>query len=280
MLESGTLYVCATPIGNMEDITLRVLRTLKQADIIAAEDTRHSRRLLDHYEIHTPMISYHEHNEKKRSAELVESLQAGKTVALISDAGMPGISDPGYEIIQLCYKEGVKVDVLPGPNAGLTALVLSGMPADGFAFHGFLPAQSGKRRKKLEELACMPFTQIFYEAPHRLTNTLTDMVAVLGNRDAAVVREISKIHQSVKRGKVQVLLKEYEAVPPKGECCILVGPWEKEIRKGGPEEWIKAVNQEMSKGSSRQEALKSVAKEFDVSKREIYQVMHKDGGQG
>lgn len=279
MLEKGTLYVCATPIGNLADITLRVLDTLRGADLIAAEDTRHSRKLLDHYEIHTPMVSYHEHNEKKRSAELLEQLEAGQTVALISDAGMPGISDPGWEIIQACQREGVPVDVLPGPNAGLTALVLSGMPADGFAFCGFLPAVAGKRQKKLSEVEQIPFTLIFYEAPHRLISTLQDMLSVLGNREGAVVREISKIHQSVKRGKLAALLEEYTETPPKGECCILVAPGEKEIKSGGAEDWVKAVEEEMSRGETRQDALKRVAKEFNVSKRDIYQVMFKKGGQ-
>ncbi|MHB1652496.1 MAG: 16S rRNA (cytidine(1402)-2'-O)-methyltransferase [Desulfitobacteriaceae bacterium] len=273
MLEKGTLYICATPIGNLADITLRVLDTLRQVDLIAAEDTRHSHKLLDHYGIHTPLTSYHEHNEKGKAPALVARLKAGQSIALISDAGMPGISDPGAEIIRLCQSEKVPIDVLPGPNAALTALLLSGLSAGNFAFQGFLPAAARQRRHKLQEYAQLPLTQIFYEAPHRLLATLKDMVQVAGQREAAVVRELTKIHQSVHRGILTELVDEFSAQPPRGECCILLSPYIPEGKSGGPEDWLREVEDRSLPGVSPQEAMKAVAKIYGVSKREVYQAV-------
>lgn len=270
MLEKGTLYVCATPIGNLKDITLRVLETLREADVVAAEDTRHSGILFKHYGITTPLTSYHEHNEKGKAQELVARLKEGQAVALISDAGMPGISDPGFEVIRLCREEGIKVDVLPGPNAALTALVLSGMPTSHFLFHGFLPAQAGPRRRALAEFAVLPFTQIFYEAPHRLVAALTEMEAVMGAREARVVRELTKLHQSVHQGTLTELIAEFKGTPPRGECCIMVAPYEAQRPSGGPESWRTEVEEAVAAGLARQEAMKEVAKRYGVSKREVY----------
>ncbi|WP_206811352.1 16S rRNA (cytidine(1402)-2'-O)-methyltransferase [Paradesulfitobacterium ferrireducens] len=270
MLEKGTLYVCATPIGNLKDITLRVLETLREADVIAAEDTRHSGMLLKHYGIDTPLTSYHEHNEKGKARELVDRLKEGQSVALISDAGMPGISDPGYEVIRLCREQGVKVDVLPGPNAALTALVLSGMPASNFLFYGFLPAQAGPRRRALEDLAELSFTLIFYEAPHRLLAALTEMEKIMGTREARVVRELTKLHQSVHAGTLPELIAEFEQNPPRGECCIILAPYVAAAPTGGPEIWRREVEEAVAAGFTRQEGMKSVAKRYGVSKREVY----------
>ena len=271
MLAKGTLYVCATPIGNLGDITLRVLDTLREVDLIAAEDTRHSRKLMQHYQITTHMISYHEHNEKKKSLELVEKLKCGQTIALISDAGLPGISDPGCEVIRLCHAENIPVDVLPGPNAALTALVLSGMPTEHFAFHGFLPATTGARKKSLEPLANLPQTQIFYEAPHRLVDTLQGMSDYFGERAVAVVRELTKLHQQVHRGTVLELKEAFEQTVPRGECCIVVAPYVPVKPTGGPQEWCQEVRAGIGRGLSKKDAMKEVAKRYGVRKPEVYQ---------
>ena len=276
MLAKGTLYVCATPIGNLGDITIRVLDTLREVDLIAAEDTRHSRKLMQHYQISTHMTSYHEHNEKKKSLELVEKLKSGQTIALISDAGLPGISDPGCEVIRLCLAENIPVDVLPGPNAALTALILSGMPTEHFAFHGFLPHSTGARKRCLEPLADLPQTQIFYEAPHRLVDTLQGMSEYFGEREAVVVRELTKLHQQVHRGTVLELKAEFEQVTPRGECCIIVAPYVLVKPVGGPEEWCQEVQEGISRGLSKKEAMKEVAKRYGVRKSEVYQAFLDD----
>ncbi|MHB8125049.1 MAG: 16S rRNA (cytidine(1402)-2'-O)-methyltransferase [Desulfitobacteriaceae bacterium] len=273
MLDKGTLYVCATPIGNMADITLRVLDTLRQVDIIAAEDTRHSRKLLQYHGINTPLTSYHQHNEKTKTPELIKKLKEGLTVALITDAGMPGISDPGNEIIRNCYSENVKVDVLPGPSAVLTALVLSGMSEGNFAFQGFLPANSKECHRKLQDYCELPMTQIFYEAPHRLLTTLKLMLEVFGDRAAVVVREITKLHQSVYRGLLSELVRQFEINSPRGECCIVTSPYLAVIKTGGPREWEREVSKALEHGLSRQDALKEVAKLNGVSKREVYSAL-------
>lgn len=273
MLEKGTLYVCATPIGNLGDITLRVLDTLREADLIAAEDTRHSRKLLEHYHIKTRMISYHEHNEKKKSLELVEKLKSGQTVALISDAGLPGISDPGTEVIRCCIAENITVDVLPGPNAALTALVLSGMPTEHFTFHGFLPSSPGARKKCLKQLTELQQTQIFYEAPHRLLTTLKAMSEYFSDRSAAVARELTKLHQQVQRGTVAELVELFEQNEPRGECCIILEPYIPEKIEGGPKEWCGEVKEKEALGMSKKEAMKEVAKRYGVKKSDVYQAL-------
>ncbi len=273
MLAKGTLYVCATPIGNLGDITLRVLDTLREVDLIAAEDTRHSRKLLQHYQITTHMTSYHEHNEKKKSLELVEKLKDGVTIALISDAGLPGISDPGCEVIRLCYEENIPVDVLPGPNAALTALVLSGMQTEHFSFHGFLPATTGARKKNLEKLADLTQTQIFYEAPHRLVATLQGIAECFGERDVAVVRELTKLHQQVHKGTALELKEAFGLTAPRGECCIVIAPYVPVKPVGGPEEWRQEVKEGISRGLSKKDAMKEVAKRYGVRKPEVYQAL-------
>ncbi|KLU62078.1 ribosomal RNA small subunit methyltransferase I [Peptococcaceae bacterium CEB3] len=273
MPEKGKLLVCATPIGNLGDITLRVLDTLRAVDLIAAEDTRHSRKLLEHYGIKTPLTSYHEHNEKGKARSLLDHLRAGQQIALISDAGMPGISDPGAEIISLCYEEQIAVDVLPGANAALTGLVLSGLPAERFAFVGFLPSAAAERRRELEKYVRFPVTLVFYEAPHRLAESLKDMLAALGERKAAVVRELTKVHQTVHRGSLKSLAGDFSENPPRGECCVFVEPYVQEARQGGPAEWRQEAEARMALGLSPQEAMKEVAKDYGITKREVYQAV-------
>ncbi|WP_088188642.1 16S rRNA (cytidine(1402)-2'-O)-methyltransferase [Desulfosporosinus sp. FKA] len=273
MLVKGTLYVCGTPIGNLADITLRVLDTLRNVDLIAAEDTRHSRKLLQHYQISTHLTSYHEHNEKKKSLELVERLKAGQTVALISDAGLPGISDPGGEVVRLCLEENIPVDVLPGPNAALTALILSGMPAEHFTFYGFLPTSAGERKRSLEGLANRQETLIFYEAPHRLLSTLQGLSESFGDREAAVVRELTKVHQQVHKNYLSKLREEFEKTSPRGECCIVIAPFVPEKLAGGPQDWCIEVNEGIQRGLTKKEAMKEVAKRYGVKKSEVYQAL-------
>lgn len=273
MAQGGTLYICGTPIGNLGDITLRALEVLKSVNLIAAEDTRHSRKLLDHYGITTPLTSYHEHNEKGKTQELINRLEKGESIALISDAGMPGISDPGQVVIQECLTREIPIDVLPGANAALTALLLSGMPTEHFLFHGFLPSQAGSRKKELQNYAQLPFTQIFYEAPHRLRATLKDMLEIFGSREVAVVREITKLHQSVHRGDLSELLKEFEKNNPRGEICIITAPFEPVLPIGGGEEWQEEVDALLEQGIKPNAAMKEVAQKYGVSKREVYQAL-------
>lgn len=272
-VQKGTLYICATPIGNLGDITLRALEVLKNVDLIAAEDTRHSRKLMEHYGITTPLTSYHEHNERGKTQELITRLEQGEAIALISDAGMPGISDPGQVIIQECLTKGIPIDVLPGANAVLPALILSGMPTDHFLFHGFLPSQAGQRKKELENYAHLPFTQIFYEAPHRLRETLKDMLEIFGPREGAVVREITKLHQSVHRGTLEDLVKEFAEKTPRGEICILTAPFEATLPVGGEKEWEEEVETLVKLGIKPNTAMKEVAQKYGVSKREVYQAL-------
>lgn len=270
MPKEGTLYICATPIGNLGDITLRVLETLQAVDFIAAEDTRHSGKLLNHYNIKTPLLSYHQHNERQRATELIFRLKNGESGALISDAGMPGISDPGQILIRQCLEEGVKIDVLPGPNAALTALVLSGMPTESFVYLGFLPLNKGERQRTLAKLAELPHTLIFYEAPHRLARTLQDILEVLGDRETVVARELTKLHQSVHKGSTSELQAKFQAIPPKGECCLLVAPYREKKIEGGPGDWLEELRRMELEGKDSKEAMKIAAQKYGISKREIY----------
>jgi 16S rRNA (cytidine1402-2'-O)-methyltransferase len=269
---SGTLFIVATPIGNLEDITLRALRVLKEADLIACEDTRQSQKLLSHYGIEKPTVSYHEHNEAERAAELVAKLEHGANIVLVSDAGMPGISDPGYRVVVLAVERGIKVVPIPGPVAFATALAASGLPTDSFRFHGFLPAKSGQRREALEAIASSAVTEIFYEAPHRLLDTLREVVAVLGaERPIVVARELTKVHEEFVRGGVGGVLAEFEKRPGevKGEIVLLVGKGSAPVRK-------KVSARERLDGIMREQkldekaALKVLAKEMGVSKSEVY----------
>lgn len=277
---AGTLYLCATPIGNLEDITLRVLRTLKEADLIAAEDTRNSIKLLNHFEIKTPMTSYHEYNKIEKGRELVNKLLAGVNVALITDAGTPGISDPGEELVQMCYEAGVPVTSLPGPAACITALTISGQSTRRFAFEAFLPADKKERRAILEELKTETRTTILYEAPHRLLRTLQELLEVLGERRVTVCRELTKKHETAFLTTLTEAVDYYQEQEPKGECVlILEGRNRREMEREKQESWLDlSLEEHMAlyekQGMDRKTAMKQVAKDRGVSKREIYQELN------
>src|SRR5215472_13105255 len=220
----GCLYLVATPIGNLEDITLRAVRILNEADQIACEDTRHTQKLLNHYNISKPLVSYHEHNELTRAPELVLAMEKGAQVALVSDAGVPLVSDPGYRLVTLCLRHRIPVIPVPGPSALLAALSASGLPNEEFLFAGFLPARSGERRRALERLRMEDRTIIFYEAPHRIEETLTDAREILGDRSACLAREVTKLHEEFRRAPLSELLASLEQKPVRGEITLLVGP--------------------------------------------------------
>lgn len=275
----GTLYLCATPIGNLGDITLRVIELLKECDLIAAEDTRNTLKLLNHFNIDTPMTSYHEHNKFSKGPVLLEKLKEGKNIALVTDAGMPGISDPGEDMARLCRQEGIPVTVAPGASAVVTALVLSGMSARRFIFEGFLPTDKKERAEVLARLEKETRTTVFYEAPHRLTDTLKELLKSAGNRDAACVREITKKYEEVKKDSLENLLAFYGENPPKGEFVVIVGGADAEkLRQEEIEGWESiSLEKHMKKytdsGMSEKDAMKQVAKDRGVSKREIYALL-------
>lgn len=275
----GTLYVCATPIGNMEDITLRVLRMLKEADVIAAEDTRRTVQLLNFYEIKTPLTSYHEHNKQTKGAELLEKLKNGADIALVSDAGMPGISDPGEDLIRLCYENDVPVTVCPGATAGVSALVLSGLPARQYVFEGFLPHNKKERADVLLSLKDEIRTIVFYEAPHRLLETLEILKNALGERNIAVVREITKKFEETNKGNFDELIAHFTQTVPKGEFVIIVqGADENALKQKKLDRWLcMTVEEHMTaytaEGHDEKTAMKQVARDRGVSKREIYGIL-------
>src|SRR5271165_2665995 len=269
------LYVVATPIGNLEDITLRALRVLKEVDVIACEDTRQTQKLLNHYAIATRTTSYHEHNEMTKAAELVVDLEQGARIALVTDAGMPGISDPGFRLIALAIRHHVPVVPIPGASAFLAALVASGLPTDSFRFSGFLPAKSGQRRKLIESVRESPRTQVFYEAPHRLLETLADVVEVLGkDRHVVVAREVTKIHEEFLRGRAGEILEQLKSRGEvKGEITLLIAkPESSELRGASSEVSVAQRVREIMAEEKLDEkaALKKVAKERGIGKSEAY----------
>ncbi|MFY9676895.1 MAG: 16S rRNA (cytidine(1402)-2'-O)-methyltransferase [Terriglobales bacterium] len=271
----SALYLVATPIGNLEDITLRALRVLKEVDLIACEDTRQTQKLLTHYGIHTRTVSYHEHNEMTKAAELVLDLEGGAKIALVTDAGMPGISDPGFHLITLAIRHHVPVVPIPGASAYLAALVASGLPTDSFRFSGFLPPKSGQRRKLLESVRESPRTQVFYEAPHRMLDTLADVIEVLGaDRHVVVAREVTKLHEEFLRGRADEVLEELKTRDKvKGEITLLIAKRESsEPRVASREVSVAArVREVMAAGKlDEKDALKKVAKERGIGKSEAY----------
>lgn len=277
---SGKLYLCATPIGNLEDITYRVLRTLKEVDLIAAEDTRNSIKLLNHFEIKTPMTSYHEYNKVEKAAYLVSQMAQGLNVALITDAGTPGISDPGEELVRQCYEAGIEVTSLPGPAACITALTMSGLSTRRFCFEAFLPSEKGDKKERariLEELKRETRTIIVYEAPHHLVKTLKDLYQALGNRRITVCRELTKKHETAFRTTFEQALSAYEAEEPRGECVIVIeGISVRELEEEKIRSWEEMSLEDhleyyMKGGMDKKEAMKAVAKDRGVSRREIYQ---------
>jgi 16S rRNA (cytidine1402-2'-O)-methyltransferase len=273
------LYVVGTPIGNLEDITLRALRILRNTDRIACEDTRQTQKLLNHYEIHTPTVSYHEHNEMTRAPELIVHLEDGESIALVTDAGMPGISDPGFRLISLAIRHGIRVVPVPGASAFLSALVASGLPGETFKFHGFLPAKAGQRRKMLEEIRELPRTQIFYEAPHRIIETLKDISEVMGpTRHIVVAREVTKLHEEFMRGRVEDVLRTAEERGElKGEITLLIGKAEENGKPAVAKETVAQMVKRLANDESLDEkdALKRVARELGVSKSEAYRELQR-----
>ena len=272
---AGTLYLVSTPIGNLEDITLRAVRVLGEVDLIACEDTRHTRKLLNHYDIKTKTVSYHDHNERERAAELLESLKLGSDVAIVSDAGTPGISDPGFRVVQMAIKEGLRVVPLPGPTALTSALVASGLPGDQFFFDGFLPARSGARRTRLAELASVPATLIFFEAPHRIAESLRDAREILGEREAVVARELTKIHEEIVRGRLSELADRFSkaAHEARGEMVLLIdrSVIESPGDEGAPTTSIASLVAGFeAAGLDPRSSLKRAAKQLGISRDEAY----------
>lgn len=280
--KTGTLYLCATPIGNLEDITYRVLRTLKEVDLIAAEDTRNSIRLLNHFEIKTPMTSYHEYNKIDKAYQLVAKMREGKNIALITDAGTPGISDPGEDIVRICYEEGIPVTSLPGAAACITALTMSGLPTRRFAFEAFLPKDKKEHQAVLEELKTETRTIIIYEAPHHLVRTLQELSDTLGgDRRLTICRELTKRHEEKMQTTFADSLVYYEVNEPRGEYVLIIaGRSREEMKKEEQAGWeALSLEEHMahyeSQGIDRKEAMKRVAKDRGVSKRDIYQALLK-----
>ena len=276
---AGTLYLCATPIGNLDDITFRVLETLKNVDVIAAEDTRNSIKLLNRFEIKTPMTSYHEFNKYDKGRQLIEQLLEGKNIAVITDAGMPGISDPGEELVKMAYEAGVPVTVLPGACACVTALTLSGLPTRRFCFEAFLPTDKKERKDVLAELVDETRTIVLYEAPHRLVKTLAELRETLGDRRLTICRELTKKHEEAFRTTFSEALAFYEENEPKGECVLVIeGVDREELRRAEQESFAELSLEEhmeryLSQGMSKKDAMKAVAADRGVSKREIYAML-------
>ena len=276
---AGTLYLCATPIGNLEDMTFRAVRILKEADLIAAEDTRNSIKLLNHFEIKTPMTSYHEYNKIEKGQKLVELLLEGKDISLITDAGTPGISDPGEELVKMCYEAGVPVTSVPGAAACITALTLSGLSTRRFAFEAFLPSDKKERREILEELAGETRTIVLYEAPHRLVRTLKELAEAMGDRKATVCRELTKRHETAFATTLEDACLYYEETEPKGECVIVVeGKSRKAARAEARARWEELsleehMEQYLSAGMTKKDAMKQVARDRGIGKRDVYQAL-------
>lgn len=276
---AGKLYLCATPIGNLEDITFRVLRTLKEVDLIAAEDTRNSIKLLNHFEIKTPMTSYHEYNKIEKAYQLIDKMREGKNIALITDAGTPGISDPGEDLVRICYEEGIEVTSLPGAAACITALTMSGLPTRRFAFEAFLPRDKKERALVLEQLKNETRTIILYEAPHHLIKTLEELQASLGNRKIAVCRELTKRYEEKMLSTIEDMLDYYKENEPRGEyVLVLEGKSFEEIAEEEKKSWEQMTLDEHmavyeNQGIDRKEAMKLVAKDRGISKRDVYQAL-------
>ncbi|MCK8817086.1 16S rRNA (cytidine(1402)-2'-O)-methyltransferase [Natroniella sulfidigena] len=276
-MSDGALYVCGTPIGNLADITLRALDTLKDVDLIAAEDTRRTQKLLNYYQIKTKLTSYHEHNATSKSKQLLSKIKDGVDIALVSDAGMPGISDPGYELIKLLRKQSIQIIPVPGPTAVTSSLVVSGLPTDRFVFEGFLPRKNKERTSYLERLKTEERTIVCYEAPHRLVATLKDILEILGDRQIVVCRELTKKFEEKVDGLVSEVLERFEEQAPKGEIAfVLEGNQGKDQELEGPK-WeglsiLEHLKQRMKEGLTKKQAIKKVAQERDLPKSEVYQI--------
>ena len=274
---SGTLFLVATPIGNLEDITYRAVRTLQSVELIACEDTRHTQRLLDHYGVAKKTVSYHEHNELDRTEDLIARLHSGVSIALVSDAGTPLISDPGYRIVNRAAAEGIAVVPIPGASAILTALTASGLATDSFYFGGFLPAKQAQRRKALESAAHLECTLIYYEAPHRITEALDDVIEVMGDRPVVLTRELTKLHEEFLRGSASQVVSDLRARPAvKGEMTLLIG---KQVERAAPPETVaEAYRNLLELGIPHMDAIKQIARDRGLSKRDVYAQVQIRGG--
>ncbi len=268
---SGVLYIVATPIGNLEDITLRALRILKEVDHVAAEDTRHTQKLLSHYGIDKPLTSYHEHNERARAPMLVERLRRGENIALLSDAGTPAISDPGYRLVVAAVAAGIRVTPVPGASALTAALSAAALPTDRFVFEGFLPAKKTERRRRLQELRAERRTLVCYEAPHRLVELLRDMLEILGDREAAVARELSKLHEEIRRGPMSEILRQFAGANIRGELTLIVGGSREEANVSETQ-LAREIEKLRSEGKRVKEIAEVLGVKFGFSKREIYRL--------
>lgn len=272
-VSSGKLYVCPTPIGNLEDITLRVIRTLREVDLIAAEDTRTTRKLLNKYEIKTQLTSYHEHNEASKSKLLVGKINQGKKIALVSESGMPGLSDPGYRLIRACLDANIDLEVLPGPSAAITALVASGLPTDSFLFQGFLPKKKGKRKKILDELKNQTRTLVFYESPHRIKKFLTELEENFGTRRIALARELTKKFEEVIEGTIPEIIQRVEQQNVRGEVVVIVKGKKPALsqQKRSASFLRNEVKKCILQGETKQDAIKKVASRYGLAKRVVYE---------
>jgi 16S rRNA (cytidine1402-2'-O)-methyltransferase len=277
---AGCLYLVGTPIGNLEDITLRALRILREVDQIACEDTRHTQKLLHHYEIQKPLVSYHEHNEMTRAPELLIALEQGAKIALVSDAGMPLVSDPGYRLVSLCLRHHIPVVPVPGPSAMLASLAASGLPNEEFLFVGFLPARSGERRRALERLRIEDRTIILYEAPHRVDECIADAHEILGDRPACLAREVTKLHEEFRRGKLSALAASLAERPARGEITLLIGPADPADSRAAADSaqsLADRVDELMRQAKlDRKDALKLAAKERGMTRRAAYKEVFAD----
>ncbi|MEW4354352.1 16S rRNA (cytidine(1402)-2'-O)-methyltransferase [Streptococcus pneumoniae] len=271
----GTLYLVATPIGNMEDMTFRAVKTLQEVDVIAAEDTRNTGLLLKHFDISTKQISFHEHNAKERIPNLLALLLEGKNLAQVSDAGLPSISDPGQDLVKAAIQEGIAVVTIPGASAGISALIASGLVPQPHIFYGFLPRKSGQQKDFFEEKKVYPETQIFYESPHRMKVTLENMLAVYGDREAVVVRELTKIYEEYRRGNISELIESIQETPLKGECLLIVsGSNKEELSEVTETVLMEEISSLIAEGMKKTKAMKEVAKKYGLSKSDLYARFH------
>lgn len=266
----GKLYICGTPIGNLEDVSIRLLKTLRIVDLIACEDTRHTIKLLNRFKIKKRLVSYHEHSGPQQEEYLVAELLSGKTIALVTDAGMPGISDPGLGLIRRAIHSGVDLEVVPGPSAMTAALSLSGMNNEGFLFHGFLPSRRRQRQSVLRELGEVKNTLVFYEAPHRLLDTLEDIEEIWGDREIAVARELTKIHEEILRGNISMVREHFEHNAPRGEICLVVAGYQQPVKTADLHTIIMEVDNLIADGMDKKEAFLTKAREYGLKKSDIY----------
>lgn len=270
----GRLILCATPIGNLEDVTFRSLRVLAEADVVACEDTRRTRKLLSHHGIQVKrLVVYNDANERRRSTELIGRISAGATVVLVSDAGMPGLSDPGYRLVRACADQGLPVEVVPGPTAAISGLALSGLPPARFVFEGFLPRKTSDRRRRLTELLDEQRTMVFYESPHRVAATLEDLTAAFGPRPAALARELTKLHEEVRRGTLVELSEGAREDPPRGEIVLVVGGALKRERVVDPHALAEEARELMNTGMDRRAAMQQVARKAGVARRVVFDAL-------